>query len=145
MEFIVNSSTQLSALIHGRTKINQKQWSISDKSICPYTKLVSNKCQISSQLLIYHTSFFFFEINNLLHRAQWQSMPTRDYLQCINPDLTYAITQHEWLLGNWTHNLKSVWGRHNLYVGWGFISTTPSLPLLSYFLPAPKSYHVINW
>ena len=36
--------------------------------------------------------FFFFVINNLLHGAWWQSMPTRDYLWCINPNLTYAVS-----------------------------------------------------
>jgi len=42
----------------------------------------------------------FFEINNLLYRVQWQSVPTKDYLWCINPNLTYTVSQHEGLLGN---------------------------------------------
>ena len=37
----------------------------------------------------------FFEISNLLHRAWWQSIPIGDYLQYINPNLTYTISQYK--------------------------------------------------
>lgn len=65
MEFIVNSSTQLSALIYGRTKINQKQWSISDKvdlsvyqiGIKSVSDFITTSVNVNEFTVIYHTSF----------------------------------------------------------------------------------------